>query len=238
MAVETRPVERAVPGDVRRGFLAMMPLWIGVMPFGATFAILARGNGFSVVETQALSMLVFAGSAQLAVVTLAAAGSGFLVVVLTVLLLNLRHVLYAVSLRRLLEPPIRPPRWLLAFLLTDESYGLAIREFFRGRGSAGFLFGASLSLYVSFAVATLAGALLGGRISQPERIGLDFIFPLSFLALLLPLLRTRRHLAVAMVAVLMALVLGPRIDGGVTVLFATTAAAACGALLGTRRSEG
>ena len=74
--IEAPASERVETGSVRRGFVAMMPLWIGVVPFGATFAILARGSGFSVLETQALSMLVFAGSAQLAVVTLVAAGAG------------------------------------------------------------------------------------------------------------------------------------------------------------------
>ena len=235
MAIEAKPIGPAAPREVRRGFLAMMPLWIGVMPFGATFAILARGSGFSIIETQALSMLVFAGSAQLAVVTLAA-GPG-MIVVLTVLLLNLRHVLYAVSLRRLLDLPIRPPRWLLAFFLTDESYGLAIREFYHGRGSAGFLFGASLSLYLSFGIATLAGAIVGGDGLPLDRVGLDFIFPLSFLALLMPLLRTRRHIAVAAIATILALGLGPRIDGGVTVLLATCTAAACGTLVDARFNE-
>jgi 4-azaleucine resistance transporter AzlC len=209
----------------------MLPLWVGVIPFGATFAILARGGGFSALETQALSMLVFAGSAQLAVVTLVASGAGLPAVVLTTLLLNLRHLLYAVSLSRYLGPHIRPPRWLLAFFLTDESFGLAIHAFLQGRGSAGFLFGASLSLYVAFAGATLAGSLLGGHIPAPERIGLDFIFPLSFLALLLPLLRGGRPVAVALLAVTLALLLGRILDGGATVLLATIVAATFGALI-------
>lgn len=233
--IEVLASERAETGSVRRGFVAMMPLWVGVIPFGATFAILARGSGFSALETQALSMLVFAGSAQLTVVTLVVAGAGLPAVVLTTALLNLRHLLYAVSLARYLGPHVRPPRWLLAFFLTDESFGVTIRAFLQGRGSAGFLFGASFSLYVSFAGATAAGSFLGTHIPAPERIGLDFIFPLSFLALLLPLLHGWRQVAVAVLAAVLALWFGRILDGGLTVLLATSAAAAAGVLIDRRR---
>lgn len=220
--------------ELRRGAVAMLPLWMGVAPFGAAFAVIARAGGFGVAETMALSLLVFAGSAQLTTVTLYAAGTAAPAIVLTALLLNLRHVLYAVSLTTFLGRRTRPPRPVLAFFLTDESYGVAVKECLAGRGSAGFLFGASLSLYGCFAVATLAGALLGGLLPDPMSIGLDFIFPLSFLALLLPLLRSRRQVVVAGIAGVAALSLGRVFDGGVTVLLATVLAAAGGVALERR----
>ena len=60
----------AASAEIRRGFLAMVPLWAGVVPFAMTFGILARTAGFTAPEAQALSMFVFAGSAQIAIVTL------------------------------------------------------------------------------------------------------------------------------------------------------------------------
>lgn len=222
----------------RRGVLAVAPLWAGVVPFAVAFAIGARAAGFGVGETQALSMLVYAGSAQLAVVTLTAEGAGVAAIVLTALALNLRHVLYGLWLGAWLDPRPRPPRPVLAGFLTDESYGLTVKAFLDGRGSDAFLMGTGLGLYVPFAAATLAGSLQGTFLPDPDRIGLDVVFPLSFLALLLPLLRNRRDLAVALGAGLASLLLGRVLDGGTAVLLATTGAAAAGAEFGRRQPPG
>ena len=188
-AVGTTDPAASYAAEFWRGYRAMAPLWAGIGPFAIAFALAARAAGFSLAETQALSMVVFAGSAQFATVTLFAAGAGAAPIVLTALLLNLRHVLYGLSLAPYLGPRTRPPRPLLAFFVTDESYGLAIKECLAGRGGDAYLFGASLSLYGVFAASTLAGALLGTRLPDLTRLGLDFVFPLPFLALLLPLLR-------------------------------------------------
>ena len=221
-----------------RGVVALAPLLTGVVPFGVVFAVSARAVGFGVLETQALSMVVFAGSAQLAVVTLTAAGASAPWIVLTTLFLNLRHVLYGLSLGTWLGPRTRPPRPVLAFFLVDESYGLAIRALLAGRGGAAFLVGAGLTLYVAFALATLAGSLLGSVLPDPAALGLDLVFHLTFLALLLPLLRTRLDLAVAAVAGLAALALVRVVDGGVAILLAITGAAALGAALDRREEDG
>jgi 4-azaleucine resistance transporter AzlC len=216
----------------RRGAVAMLPLWTGVAPFGFTFALLARTGGFSPIETQALSMLVFAGSAQVAAVTLAAGGAGAAGIVLTTLLLNLRHVLYGLSLALHLPSRTRPPKPVLAFFLTDESFGLTLAALRDGRGGDGYLFGASLSLYACFAVATLAGTLLGAALPDPRAAGLDFVFTLSFLVLLMPLLRSRHAWAMAVASATLSLLLSAWLDGGIVVLVATVCVAGAGAALG------
>ena len=220
--------------ELRRGFAAMLPFWLGVVPFALAFAILGRSSGLSVVETEALSVLVFAGSAQLAFVNLARDGAGSAAILLTVLLLNLRHVLYGLSLNVHLPACTRPPRPVLAATMTDESYGLAIRSYRDGRGSDGFFFGASVSLLVSFTTATLVGAVLGSHLPDPGRLGLEVVFPLSFLALLLPLLRSRIDLTVVAVAGVFALVAGEFMSGGGVVLLTTICGAAIGTVLDRR----
>jgi 4-azaleucine resistance transporter AzlC len=223
--------------EIRRGFMAMVPLWPGVVPFGIAFAVLARTSGYSALETQAMSMFVYAGSAQLAMVTLYAGGAGALSIVLTALILNLRHILYGLSAERQIGRDERPRRSILAFFLTDESYGVATREWLAGRGSAAFLLGTGLGLYSVFTLATLAGILFGSLLPDVERSGIDFIFPLSFIALLLPLLRSRLQFLVAAVAATIALVAGQVLSGGLTILLATVAAALAGTLLERRREH-
>lgn len=215
----------------RDGVVAVLPLMVGVVPFALVFGMSARAGGWSLVETQALSMLLFAGSAQLAVLSLAAGGAAGATIVVVVALLNLRHVLYGMALARWLPRDDPPPRPLLAALVTDESFGLATREAVAGRASAAFLWGSSVTLYVLFAVFTLVGALLGDRIPDPGGLGLDIVFPLTFLALLLVVVRGWRDWLVAALSGGLVVVLRQVVDGGTALLGATVVAAAAGAIL-------
>ncbi|CAN5605482.1 AzlC family ABC transporter permease [soil metagenome] len=218
-------------GDFRRGFIAMIPLWPGVLAFSIAYSIAAGAAGFAPLEIVAMSALVFAGSAQVATVALYASGAGFLPIVLTGLLLNLRHTLYGLSLNRWLPERITPPKPLLAFFLTDESYGVTMRSFLAGRGSALFLFGVSISLWVAYVPATAFGALVGGAMPSTERIGLEFIFPLTFVALLAPMLRTRIDLAVAALAGGLMLSVDGIVPDGASIVLVIAVAATAGMLL-------
>ncbi len=224
-------------GDFRRGFLTTMVLWPGVAPFGIAFAIVAHTGGFSLLETQALSLLVFAGASQLTTVTLAMSGTEALPIVLTAFLLNLRHLLYGLSLSRRFGERTRPPRGILAFFMTDESYGLTTKAFLDGSGSDAFFFGSELCLFSSWNVATLAGSLLGTLLPNPYHIGLDFVFPLVFLALLVPLLRSWRYVVVALIGVVVAVVVSHYAASGVAVLAAGVTASGAGVLLDTIRPD-
>ena len=205
----------------------MLPLWLGVAPFGVAYAVLARDAGLSLIQTQALSVLVFAGASQVSAVGLFKRGAGGLEIVLTTFLLNVRHVLYGMSLGRDVPLTTRE-RLITAYFLTDEAYGVSIA---RGARTFPFVLGTELSLFLVWNVATLAGALLGGVIPDPERLGVDFVFPVAFLALLVPILRTRIDILVAVFAGAVAFFLAKAAPGGLPVLGAGVAGALLGAWL-------
>lgn len=221
------------PGAFRRGFWALAPLWLGVVPFGLAYAITARAGGLSLLEAQALSALVFAGSAQFSAVGLFAVGAGGVGIVLTTLLLNIRHLLYGVSLGRRFQLT-RAERPVAAFFLTDEAFGIAAAA--REETSFRFLLGAEISLYAVWNLATLAGFLLGSAIPDPVGLGLDLIFPLAFLALLVPLVRTRIDLAVAILSGALAYGIARVLPGGLPILVTGVLGSLCGAFL-TRGTE-
>ena len=172
------------------------------------------------------------------------------------LVLTLRNLLYGLSLRRELTQAgfsrPRPSVPLLGFALTDESYGMTIAEA-RTRDDEevepdaasatpplrldAFLFGASLSLYVAFPMSTLAGIAFGSLLPDTDALGLEMIFPLCFLAVLLPLLRGWRTMIVALVAASLVLLLGQAMDGGTAMFLATVGAAGLGAILERGASE-
>ena len=214
-----------------RGFRVMVPLWLGVVPFGLAFAVTAREAGLSALETQALSLLVFAGSAQVSAAGLFGAGASGIEIVLTTLLLNVRHVLYGLSLAREITLT-RRQRPVAAYFLTDEAFGVVAAS--RERSFA-FLLGAELSLFVTWNLATFGGALLGGAIPDPEKLGVDLIFPLAFLALLVPLVRTRAELIVAAVSAALAYVLARSLPGGLPILVTGVAGSLLGAWLTRKR---
>jgi 4-azaleucine resistance transporter AzlC len=216
-----------------QGFWAMVPLWLGVAPFGLAYAVLAREAGLSLFETQALSVLVFAGSAQITAVGLFGAGAAAAEIVSTTFLLNVRHVLYGLSLGRRI--PLRGwRRPTAAFFLTDEAFGVVVA---RKERTFAFLLGAELSLFVTWNLATLGGAIIGAAIADPAELGLDLIFPLAFLALLVPLIRTRVELAVAVASGVLAYGLSEGLPGGLPIFVTGIAGSLLGAALTRGRPE-
>ncbi|HET6684524.1 MAG TPA: AzlC family ABC transporter permease [Gaiella sp.] len=217
-----------------RGFSAIAPLWLGVVPFAIAYAVIARDAGLSLLETQALSLLVFAGSAQFTAAGLFATGATALEIVFTTFLLNVRHVLYGLALgRRVQLDGWRRP--VAAFFLTDEVFGVVSS---RRAPTFAYLLGAELSLFVAWNLSTLGGAFLGGAIPDPTKLGLDLVFPLAFLALLVPLVRTRTELLVALFSGALAYVVSQMSSGGVPIVVTGVAGSLLGAWLTRGRSVG
>ncbi len=216
----------------RAGWLAMLPIWLGVAPFAVAYAVTARAAHLSLFETQLMSLTVFAGASQFAAAGLFGQGVGAASIVATTFLLNVRHVLYGLSLAQQL--PIHGLRRLVAAqFLTDEAYGVTVSAAPKSAGglNLGFLLGAELSLYVVWNLFTLLGSLVGSVIPDPKAVGADVVFPLAFLGLLVPMLRGRLELLVAATSGVLAWAVSRVSPGGVTVLVAGVGGALLGAAL-------
>jgi 4-azaleucine resistance transporter AzlC len=231
----TAPAWRA---DLRAGYLAMLPLWLGAAPFGVIYAVSAIAAGLSPAQTLAMSLLVFAGASQFTAVGMIAAGAGPLAVVVTTLIVNARHMLMSASLAPHLRGvgPLR--RLFLTALLTDESYAVGIGRYLEGRGTPAFLAGCNLSLYTIWPLSAVGGILLGSAIPDPAAYGLDLVFPLTFIGLLVPLLKERANRPVAIVAAALTVAGALLLPGSWYVLLAGVGASAVGALLARRAAGG
>ena len=188
------------------GVRAEFPLLIGVFPFGMIYGALALNAGLSLAASQMMSSIVFAGSSQFIAAQLIHDAAPGLVIVLTIAVVNLRHMLYSASLAPYLKN--LPIRWkvLLAYLLTDEAYAPTALKYSK-EGitplSHWFLLGAGFSLWFTWQVSTGFGIFLGASI--PQDWPLDFALPLTFIALVVPALKNRPAVAASLSAGLVAL---------------------------------
>jgi 4-azaleucine resistance transporter AzlC len=179
------------------------PLLVGAWPFGVIFGALAVTSGFSPLGAAAMSAIVFAGSSQFIAVGLFAVSTPFPVIVLTTFVVNLRHMLYAATLAPHLS---RLPRaWLLplGFWLTDESFVVAAKHFTEREGSSNkhlYLLGSEIAMYSNWQLVTWIGILAGQAIKDPSSWGLDFAMVVTFIGMLVPLVKDRPALASVLVA--------------------------------------
>jgi 4-azaleucine resistance transporter AzlC len=180
-----------------------LPLILGAIPFGIIFGALAIAAGFSTGEVMALSLLVFAGSAQFIAVSLVATGAGIGVILLTTFVVNLRHTLYSATL----QPFIRhlPVRWRapLAFWLTDETFAVVQQRYATVTSSPHkhwYFLGSCLSMYSSWQLCSFVGAVFGQAVPNLAAWGLDFAMIATFTGIVVPMLRSYPQVAAALVA--------------------------------------
>jgi len=186
-----------------------LPILVGVIPFGMIYGVVAVGAGLSPVTAQAMSLIVFAGSAQFLMAQLYGLGTPALVMLLAAAIVNLRHALYSASVAPYLRKLSGPWKWLLAYLLTDEAYAVTIIYYHKPRPDSThdyrhfFLLGSGLALWSTWQLGTALGILLGAQI--PASWSLEFTLTLTFIGMVVPSLKDRAGAAAAIVAGLAAL---------------------------------
>ena len=212
---------------VRDGVRAILPLAVAVPAFGLSFGVLATTAGMGKLAPVVMSATTFAGSAQFAAASVLDAEGTVAAAILAAVLLNVRYAPMSIAV----APGFSGPWWrrlLESQLIVDESWALAARG--GGRFDVPVLIGASLVLYPAWVLSTALGVLAGDLVGDPSRLGLDAAFPALFLALLVPMIRTRRALAAALLGAAIALALIPIAAPGVPIIAASVAC-----LIGWRR---
>ena len=186
--------------------------------FGAAFGVLATTSGLTVAQASALSLLVFTGASQFALVSVVASGGSVLAALGSALLLAARNGVYGVALSRIL--PRRPPaRLASAQLVIDESTAMAVAQPDDRRAREAFL-ATGIAVFVAWNLGTVVGAVGGSRLADPAALGLDAAFPAGFIALLLPHLRGRAGRLAAVAGAAIAALALPLLPEGAPVLVA------------------
>ena len=220
-------MSRLAGSPARRGLL-LDSLGVGVATgaYGVSFGAIAVATGFSVAQSCALSLLVFTGASQFALVGVVASGGAPLSGAATALLLGSRNTLYGLKLAGMLR--LRGVRRLAgAHLVLDESTAMALKPKDPNDAPLGF-FATGIAVFVLWNLATFAGALAGNAFGDTDAYGLDAAVPAAFLALLWPRLTTMRTRVTALVAAGLALSLVPWTQPGLPILAAAAVAVVAG----------
>jgi 4-azaleucine resistance transporter AzlC len=192
-----------------KGFRDGLPFLLVIVPFGLLFGVVATEAGLNVLETLSFSIVVIAGAAQFTAVQLLSEDAPTIVVLASALAVNLRMAMYSASLTPHIGGASLWKRALVAYFTVDQSYACSITAYEKNPSwSVGaklsYFFGVVTPVCPLWYVATLAGAIMGNAI--PPEFALDFAVPITFLALIAPMLHTAAHRAAALTSVVLALV--------------------------------
>ncbi|MFP4273400.1 MAG: AzlC family ABC transporter permease [Paracoccaceae bacterium] len=184
------------------------PFVLVVSPFGALFGVVATEAGLNVIEALAFSVVVIAGAAQFTALQLMTEEAPTFIVLASALAVNLRMAMYSASLVPHLGKASIWQRGLVAYFLVDQSYALSAVKYDRApemtlRQKLLYFFGVTTPVCPMWYASTVVGALVGS--AMPDQLALDFAIPITFIAMIAPMLRTPAHVAAAVVSVVLAL---------------------------------
>ncbi|MBC15517.1 MAG: branched-chain amino acid ABC transporter permease [Desulfovibrio sp.] len=173
------------------------PIVMGYLPVGAAFGVLAHKTGLSMTATVLMSLMVYAGSAQLIAVAMFAAGLPPLSIVATTFVVNLRHLLMSASLAPNLKGWRKWQLLLFSYEITDESFAIHSVRFARGDKSRTVSICINCFAHASWVIASWLGFMTGSAIPDIKPLGIDYALPAMFIALLAMQIKNGLHVFVA-----------------------------------------
>lgn len=193
-AVFATPPTTLTLAGVREGMLDMAPVAVLVIPFGLGFGVAASQKGLEWWLSTLMSAVTCAGASQFAALDLWAAPLPVLPILITVLVVNARHLLYGAAIYTWLKDLTPVQRFPILAVMTDSNWAYAMSKRAKGAGDAGLLLGSGLALWIVWIASTAAGATLGSGIGNPKTFGLDVVMIAFFAANLAGLWRGREDM--------------------------------------------
>jgi 4-azaleucine resistance transporter AzlC len=160
--------------ELRQGINDSVPIILGYLPLGLAFGVLANEVGMSIIQATVMSFLCFTGAGQYIAIGVMQAGGAVFTIIMANVLVNLRYLLFSTSMVPYLKG--RVPTALGSFLsygLTDETYAVAMKRYQDHSPTVSYIAGLNLSSHIGWVASTLLGAILGGYMSNTERLALD-----------------------------------------------------------------
>ncbi len=184
----------------KNGIIQELPIQIGVFPFGIIYGIIAIESGLSWLQAFLMSSIIFAGASQIAFTKLYLIVSP-LTLLTSIIAINMRHLLYGLSINEYLKTLSLRWRISLSYLLTDEAYAVSIKYFYKNKNQEFFhyhLLGSGLTLFITWQLSSLMGIFFGEKI--PNFLNLEFIIPLSFIAIIIPILKNKNEVIACLIS--------------------------------------
>ena len=194
--------------EFKNGCLQEIPLQLGVFPFGIAYGILGIEVGLTNIQTYLLSIIIFAGVSQIVFAQLFSTFTPSFIIVGTIGIVNLRHILYGVSLSSYLKKLSLKWRVILSYLITDEAFAISYKRFSEEKNTKYMhfhLLGSGITLWTSWQISTLIGIFIGPSI--PISLNLEYVIPLSFIAIVVVSINTKIKLIVFIMSALFSILL-------------------------------
>ena len=215
----------------RQGLTGGLPFMFVVVPFGLLFGVVALDAGLTLTQTMGMTMLVIAGAAQFTALQMMVDNAGLWLIIAAALAVNLRMAMYSAALVPHLGKAPLWQRALIAYMNFDQTYAVASMAYEQNpdwpvERKVTFFFGVATPIVPTWIAATLVGALIGKAI--PTDLGIDFILPITFIALVGPMLKTMPQMIAASVSAGVGLLLAG-LPSGMGLLIAAACAMGVGA---------
>lgn len=214
--------------DFKNGIRDAVPIVLGYLPIGMAFGMLAVNKGLTAFQASAMSVFIFAGSAQLVSIEMIASGAAAAAIIAMTFLVNLRHLLLSASLSLHLRnlPLYYYP--FLGFLITDESFAVGMSKINNQKNKHRYFFGLGLTAYLGWVSSSAVGAFLTGFINFGGGGALDFVLPAMFIVLLVMQISSKSEIIVAIFSALLSIFFALTIDGSWNIILATVLASFLG----------
>ena len=222
--------ENTIKQKIYQGAAAAWPVFLGYIPLGLAFGVIARNAGLDPWQIGLMSILLFAGSAQFIAISMLSAGAGPASIIITTLAVNLRHFLMSSSLSLYLGRVRKKLLSLFAYGITDETFAVNLIKFRSGTWSFANALTVNHVSNVSWVASTVIGGFAGEFIPEGA-FGIDYALVAMFIGLLAMQLRGRKYIVTALFAGFLAVIFSLVLPGNLYIIAASMLAATGGVVV-------